>query len=340
MSKHLFLSNQCMLDHVCPRHPEAPSRLRAIIEEMALSPHKKYLDMYCERLATTHDLCRVHTSEYVDQILALEGQEGMLDRDTFLSAGSIKAALTAAGLGIELVEQVLSGKIHNGFLFERPPGHHARPGVGMGFCIFNNIAIAAKKALSLGIERILIFDWDVHHGNGTQEAFYEDDRVLFIDFHQENLFPLNSGLINEIGSGEGLGYTRNVPLPAMCGNDDYFYAFDELVVPLAKAYRPQLILVSAGFDAHAADPLGSMRITSNGFGILAAKIKTLAEQLCEGKLILFLEGGYDPYYLAQSVMECVGVLVNESPASIKAEGPPSIEVKRRVDEVKEVYDRK
>lgn len=311
MKSSLFLSNPCFSGHNVPSHPEYPGRLSSILNALNESPYKNFLDLSCDRQATFSELSYVHHPAYLDHILSLEGQNAIIDRDTLLTPGSVKAALTASGLGIELVEQVLKGHTKNGFALLRPPGHHARPNTGMGFCIFNNIAIAAKKALEMGLKRILIMDWDVHHGNGTQESFYEDDRVFFMDMHQDNLFPAHSGLLEETGKAKGAGYTLNLPLPKYCGDADYHYAFDTLFKPLVLEYKPELILVSAGFDAHEADPLGSMRVTSRGFGQLAAKIKTLAQEVCEGKMILFLEGGYNPYYLAESVMECISVLVNE-----------------------------
>ncbi len=298
-----------MLDHGLTSHPEHSSRLTAILAALKASPHSQFLDTTMSRKATVEELTQVHEASYVKYVLSLDGKRENLDQETPVTPGSVTAALVAAGLGLELVEQVLSNKIENGFALVRPPGHHCLPDAAMGFCVFNSIAIAAKKALSQGLKRILILDWDVHHGNGTQKIFYNDDRVLFIDLHQDNLFPVASGLLSERGIAKGLGYTANIPLPDSCRDDDYLYIFEQIVKPLARKYQPELILVSAGFDAHESDPLGSMSLTTAGFGALCAKTKTLAHELCNGRLVLFLEGGYNPPYLAANVMECINALV-------------------------------
>lgn len=293
--KHLLLSHSALLDYGIAEDLENAERLRAILVGIEASPYKQFIDLSINRLATIHELSLIHTADYIDHVLSRNDSD-------------VKAALMAAGISLELIERLLKGKIQDGFALVRPPGHHATQSAGMGFCIFNNVAIAAKKAISMGINRILILDWDVHHGNGTQEIFFEDDRVFFIDFHQENLFPENSGLLKETGKGKGLGFTLNIPFPAFSGDADYLQAFDLVVKPLALEYRPELILISAGFDAHAQDPLGSMSLTTKGFGLLTARVKALARQVCNGKLLFFLEGGYDSFYLARNVIECLRVL--------------------------------
>lgn len=310
-NKTWLLSHPCQLDHGIQDHPEHASRLRSIIAAIQESPYQALLNLSNNRSATESELKLVHDPAYVSYILSLEGKSESLDYETILTPGSVKAALSAAGLGLELVEKVVKGEINNGFALVRPPGHHARGEQGMGFCLFNNIAIAAKKALSMGVKKILILDWDVHHGNGTQETFYDDDRVLMIDLHQENLFPANSGLIHETGRGQGLGYTVNIPLPPGCHDTDYRRILDTQVTPLALKYRPELILVSAGFDAHESDPLGDMRLSTAGYHSFTATVKSLADQLCHGRLVLFLEGGYDPYSLAKNVLACVQALTAE-----------------------------
>lgn len=334
LQKSLFLSHPCQLDHGHSTHPENAYRLEAIINELNKSSYKHLVDLSIQRLATKDELSQVHDLFYINYILSQKGKDAILDCETIITPGSVQAALSAAGLGIELVEQVLEKKIQNGFALIRPPGHHARKANGMGFCLFNNIAIAAQKAISMGIKRILILDWDVHHGNGTQEIFYEDDRVLFIDLHQENLFPSGSGLLNETGESKGLGYTVNIPLPPACKDADYLYIFDTVVRPLALKYEPELILVSCGFDAHESDPMGFMCLTTEGYGKLTAKVKKLAEEVCEGKIVFFLEGGYNPSYLAKNVMECIKVLVNETVSHPEIH-PPSDIVKCQV---RKIYD--
>lgn len=340
--KHLSLSHLHLLDHSLSSHPENSSRLSSILQAFQSSEFHHLLDLSVERRATIDELCSNHDAKYVKEVIEKEGQELNLDRETLLTAGSVRAALMAAGIGLELIERVLDGKIDNGFALLRPPGHHARLSSAMGFCIFNNIAIAAKKALAKGVKRILIFDFDVHHGNGTQRSFYEDDRVLFIDIHQDNLFPVGSGAIQEIGRGKGLGYTINVPLPSGCSDEDYFYIFDNLVAGAARGFHPELILVSAGFDAHESDPLGGMLLSTKGFGVLTAKVKALAEELCKGNVVFFLEGGYNPHFLAQNVMSCVKVLASKSflPFVNEATEPKMHGLKSLVEEIYATHTQK
>jgi acetoin utilization deacetylase AcuC-like enzyme len=333
MNKHLFLSDYHLFEHDTGDHPENAERLQAIMEALKNGPYEKYLDLTKKRLATKEELILVHDRSYVDKILSLDGQAAEIDRETLVSPRSVKAARLAAGLGLELVEQVILGNVLNGFALLRPPGHHARPSTGMGFCIFNNIAIAAKKALKMGLKRILIFDWDVHHGNGTQEIFYNDDRILFVDIHQENLFPVNSGLIEEIGEGKGIKFTMNVPLPPECGDAEYLYIFDELVKQVVVEYHPELILVSAGFDAHESDPLGFMKVTTNGFGLLANRIKHLAELFCKGKLVFFLEGGYNPFFLSKNVLQCVKSLTENKLEPLNKNKPPARFVNEIIEKI-------
>lgn len=340
MHRHLSFSHPSFLDHGVKNHPENSSRLSSIFQAFLCSPFHNCLDQTFSRKATKDELALVHTPQYIDKVLLYDGQTTNLDLETVLTPGSVNAALIAAGLGIELVERVIDGKISNGFALLRPPGHHARPSAAMGFCVFNNIAIAAKAALSQGLKRILIFDWDVHHGNGTQEAFYDDDRVMFIDIHQDNLFPARSGNIQDIGSEKGKGYTVNCPLPEGCRDVDYLYVFNHLVTPIAEEFHPELILVSAGFDAHESDPLGGMSLTTQGFVWLMTKVRLLAEKLCHGKVVLFLEGGYDPAFLAKNVLGCVQVLAQETMSNcICADDPQMFGLKHLIKDVKEYHDR-
>jgi acetoin utilization deacetylase AcuC-like enzyme len=317
-----------MLEHGISSHPENAERLRSVLKLLSESPYKDLVDLSCHRKATMDELQKNHSADYIKHVLSLEGQDVSLDSETILTKGSVEAALVAVGLGIELVERVIKGEAKNGFALLRPPGHHARPTAGMGFCVFNNIAIAARKALSMGIKRLLIFDFDVHHGNGTEESFYEDDRVLFIDLHQENLFPVNSGKLEDSGREKGLGYTLNIPLPEGCGDSDYLYTFDTVVRPIVLEYQPELILVSAGFDAHESDPLGFMNLTTPGYGQIASRIKALAQEVCDGKVVFFLEGGYNPNYLARNVLECIKVLSDEDHEKYRVPAECSQEIKQ------------
>ncbi len=312
MQRFQAFSHLSMLDHGRLDHPENRNRLDTFLSAIQTSPFLPFLELNTYRLAQPEELLLNHTKEYIERVLSFDEKEGNLDPETPLTSGSVKAARLAAGLGLELVERVIRGQIKRGFLIGRPPGHHSRPSSSMGFCVFNNIALAAHIALQQGLQRIVILDWDVHHGNGTQESFYQDDRVLFIDLHQENLFPVQSGLLEQKGEGKGYGYTVNLPLPHSCRDIDYLYVMDQFVAPLIQRYRPELILVSAGYDAHETDPLGSMYLTTSGFGLLTQRIRKLADDLCEGRLLFFLEGGYDPNALSQNILECISYLAKEN----------------------------
>lgn len=298
-----LLSHTAMLKTGDPAHPENATRLAAILSRLKSSEYN--IDLTVERLATRDELRLVHSTAYIDQMLSFDKEYMSLEHEMLIAPSDVESARLAAGIGLELVERVLDGRARSGFALVRPPGHHARPDAGMGFCIFNNIAIAAKRALALGIQRILILDFDVHHGNGTQEAFYDDNRVLFIDIHQDDLFPKHSGSIDEKGKDAGLGFTVNIPLPDSCFDDDYLRVLEKQIKPLALNFKPELILVSAGFDAHEDDPLASMRLSSKGYGQIAKQIKAIANASCDGKCIFFLEGGYNPENLANDVFECI-----------------------------------
>jgi acetoin utilization deacetylase AcuC-like enzyme len=245
----------------------------------------------------------------VEQLLALDGEETQLDADTAMSPRSAQAALKAAGAGVQLVERLLDGTASNGFALVRPPGHHAERTHAMGFCLFNNVAVAAEAARQR-VDRVLVVDWDVHHGNGTQSAFYGRADVLFMSAHQSPLYP-GSGAAREVGSGEGLGYTVNCPLPPGQSDADYGAVFERLFLPVARAFRPELILVSAGFDPHRADPLGGMDVTERGFAAMCSALQDLAREQCQGRLGLLLEGGYDLDGLSGSVHACLEVLTGQ-----------------------------
>ena len=258
-------------------------------------------------MAAREDLCRVHRPDLVDELLALDGCDAQLDEDTGISPGSIRAARRAAGAAVEAGAAVArEGGQH--LCLVRPPGHHAEPGRSMGFCLFNNLALAIASARGHGMRRVMVLDWDVHHGNGTQEAFWSDPDVLVVDLHQRSHYP-GTGAATETGGSGAEGRTVNVPLPPGCGDRDYLAVFDRLAVPLADAFVPELVCVAAGFDAHADDPLGDMRVSDRGFGQLAARTRALADRHAHGRLLLTLEGGYELAALGRSVGRCVdGVL--------------------------------
>jgi acetoin utilization deacetylase AcuC-like enzyme len=245
------------------------------------------------------------------------GGEGA-DGTTVIGKGSYEVALLAAGGTIEAVDAVLDGRVDNAYALVRPPGHHAVAATGMGFCIFGNLAIAARHAQDVrGVERIAIVDWDVHHGNGTQAAFYTDPGVLTISIHQDNVFPPNSGSLDERGDGAGAGYALNVPLPPGTGDGGYLHAFDEVVIPAVRAFGPDLVLVASGFDAGAMDPLARQLVTSAGFRAMTERVLGVAAECCGGRVAMSHEGGYSPIYVpfcGLAVLEAMsGVRVLDDP---------------------------
>ncbi len=295
-------------DHDTGSHPENARRLLAIDRELARLGLLRDRPDVPFGPASDSVLARVHDPRYIAGVRTFAaGGGGWLDGDTLVGPDSVDVAALAAGAGIAAVDAALDGEAPHGFVLGRPPGHHATPVRGMGFCIFNSIAVAAAHALARGLERVLIVDWDVHHGNGTQDAFYESDRVLFASLHQWPLYP-GTGDAFERGEGAGAGYTINVPLPAGTGDIGYLDAFATHIGPAADAFRPEVVLVSAGFDAHADDPLANMHMTEKGFAELARQVVRIANTHAEGRIVAFLEGGYDPAALAASVVATLAVL--------------------------------
>ena len=293
-------------------HPESPDRLRVIHELIA----KEFsgLPLIDPRVATEDELAAVHDPFYIQTVANTEGRAfSRLDADTGLSARSYLVARLAAGGLLQAVDSLLTphsalDNPHSIFAFVRPPGHHAEPRRGMGFCIFNNIAIAAEYALEKhGLKRVLIVDWDLHHGNGTQKAFYDRPDVLFFSSHQYPHYP-GTGNFDEVGSGKGEGYTVNAPFPSGFGDTEYLAVYDRVLRPIALEYKPELVLVSAGFDPYFADPLGGMQVTGDGFGNLASLIRAIAEATCGGKMLLTLEGGYNPDGLREGVRSVLQAL--------------------------------
>lgn len=283
-------------------HVESPERLAAVDEALAAWPGRSQAEFLALQPASEEELLRVHQASHLARIAGTQGRGASLDPDTVASPQSFEVALLAAGSLIALCDATLEDQVQHGFALVRPPGHHATPARAMGFCLFNNVAAAAAHLIAArGLERILVVDWDVHHGNGTEEIFYNDPRVLYFSTHQWPLYP-GTGPVQAVGRGEGEGYTVNVPLSPDLGDVAYIQAFTQVLVPVAQEYKPQFILVSAGFDAHADDPLGSMRITDQGFAALAQILAGLAAELCPGRLVLSLEGGYNVAALARSVV--------------------------------------
>ncbi len=260
------------------------------------------------RGVTDQEITRIHDGDYLTSIKELAGRAVALDPDTFTSPGTLSAVYLAAGAAVTAVEHVLDGKPGTRALaLVRPPGHHAERHRAMGFCLFNNIAIAAASARARGLSRVAIVDYDVHHGNGTQWSFYDDPSVLFISSHQYPYYP-GTGAAGDIGTGAGAGFTINLPFGAGGTDADYERAYTKIALPILRQYRPQLILISAGFDAHMNDPLAGMRLTGPYFGHLTSAIAAVAEDCCEGRVVAVTEGGYDLAALAESLRASIRAL--------------------------------
>jgi len=313
MAAPVLLRHPSSLEHDTGAHPESPRRILAI--EYALE-ERDWLgwDMRLSPAAERAQIERVHPPAHVDRIKALcDRGGGMIDMDTIVSPGSYVAALHAAGGAVAMVDALLGEEgAPAAATLHRPPGHHAETGRAMGFCLFNNVAIAADHAIAAhGARRVMIFDWDVHHGNGTNDIFHARDDVLFCSIHQSPLYP-GTGPAKDIGSGPGIGYTVNLPVPGGSGDDVYLAHVEHVVRPLARAYRPDLLLVSAGYDAHADDPLAGCLVTDGGFAGMAASLRAMADELGV-PLGVVLEGGYDLGALARGIVGTLAVVGADEP---------------------------
>ena len=301
------------LEHDTGDHVENSRRLVEAMSHLKETDIKEKLTCLTARPATPEELEMIHAPEYISYVKnKAEKGGGWLDPDTVMSPKSYEAALYAAGGVLVAVEAVMQKKVDNAFALVRPPGHHAVRDRAMGFCIFNNVAIAARFALSrFNLSRVLIADFDVHHGNGTQDAFYADPKVLYFSTHEYPFYP-GTGSMDETGTGKGKGTTVNFPMAAGWGDEEYLRAFDEVLVPVARRFQPQLILVSAGFDAHWADHLAMMKATITGFAQMTRILKELAAELCQGRLVFTLEGGYNLRVVASSIKATFDVLLGSS----------------------------
>ncbi len=342
-------------DHVTPPgHPERAERAEAmqVVAARWLRGGGRIVE---PRLATDQELALVHHAEYVESVVATRGRTAMLDPDTFASPDTEEVARLAAGAVLAAVEHVLSGvrpqarrdrsqasvigsedsgpgfRATRALVMVRPPGHHAEADRAMGFCFYNSIAIGAAAAKARGLSRVAVVDYDVHHGNGTQWTFYDDPSVLFVSSHQYPFYP-GTGAADETGRGAGTGYTVNLPMEVGATDADFDLVYRDVVVPVLQQFAPELILVSAGFDAHEFDPLGGMRMTTAGYGRLTARLLAAADELCQGRIVFVTEGGYDTSALAAC---CQGVIDLASAEAVPRPNDTAGEARRGHDTIRE-----
>ena len=306
----ILISSERFGEHMTPPgHPECSERSEAM-DLVANGWRRRGGEVVAPRLATREQLTRVHDPAYVQRIAETTGSAVALDVDTYTSPETYEVARLAAGAAIDAVERVMDGAHKRAFALVRPPGHHAEHHRAMGFCFFNNIAIGAAHARALGARRVAIVDYDVHHGNGTQHVFSHDASVLYISVHQYPYYP-GTGAADEVGDREGRGFTVNLPLEAGAVDEDYRVIFSEVILPVLRQFAPDLLMLSAGFDAHERDPLGGMRLTTAAFAAMTRELRRVAEECCDGRLVAVMEGGYDLHALCESMHEVTTVLATD-----------------------------
>jgi acetoin utilization deacetylase AcuC-like enzyme len=307
----VLVTDDRFADHLTPPgHPERVERAEAM-QVVAARWSDSGGRILQPRLASDEELLRVHHAAYIESVVATKGRTAMLDPDTFASPETEEVARLAAGSVVAAVEEVTGGG-RRALVLVRPPGHHAEADRAMGFCFYNSIAVGAANARARGLSRVAVVDYDVHHGNGTQWMFYEDPSVLFVSSHQYPFYP-GTGAADETGRGAGTGYTVNLPLEVGATDADFDAVYRDAVIPALQQFEPELILVSAGFDAHELDPLAGMRMTTAGYGQLTARLLAAADELCDGRIVFVTEGGYDTGALAAC---CQGVIDLASAESV------------------------
>ena len=308
-----YVLDEIFVHHRAPAgHPERPARAEAVrdaLQAAGIAARGKHIPI---RAASDEELARVHGAAHLENLATtVAGATGWLDPDTYYSTGSWDAARAAAGSASQLATDVLAGALSRGLAVVRPPGHHATRERAMGFCLLNNVAVAAAAARAAGAARVAIVDWDVHHGNGTQDIFWDDPSVLYTSVHQYPYYP-GTGAPTEIGGERARGATVNVGLPSGCGDADYAAVFDHVLVPALVRFKPDLLLISAGFDAFVHDPLAGMRVTHAGFAAMARRLRRVADRLCGGRVVAVLEGGYDLDGLAGGMTAVLGALADDA----------------------------
>jgi acetoin utilization deacetylase AcuC-like enzyme len=306
----IVISSERFAEHnTPPGHPESPERAE-VMDVVAAEWRKQRGEVVAPREASREQLLRVHTPEHLRRIGETKGVAVALDPDTYTSPETYDVVLLSAGAAVDAVERVMGGSHKRAFVLSRPPGHHAERERAMGFCFYNNVAVAAEHARSLGARKVAIVDYDVHHGNGTQHIFESDPDVLYVSTHQYPFYP-GTGAAREIGFGTGAGRTVNLPLEVGATDEDYQLVFDQVVLPVVRQFDPDLLLISAGFDAHERDPLGGMRVTSPAFAAMTAALRQEAESLCDGRIVAVTEGGYDLRALGECMRHVIEVFSAE-----------------------------
>lgn len=307
-----LVDDPLLLEHRAPAgHPERTERLISARQAAFTEPIALSRAVLPAQDASPEALARVHSPTYIERLGQSAGKSGYFDPDTYYSPQSVAAALRAAGGSVGLMDSLTSSAAEYGLALLRPPGHHARAASAMGFCLLNNVAVAAAHARAGGVERVAIVDWDVHHGNGTQEMFYDDPNVLYVSLHQFPYYP-GTGAADEVGTGDGAGRTVNVPFSAGASDAAYAAAFDRLLCPILEQFDPGLLLISAGFDAHRRDPLASMTLSADGFAVMLERMLAVLPDRGRHKVALLLEGGYDLVGISESLAACLQVLDGKS----------------------------